>query len=318
MGMALGGGASLAGGLYGLFGGGNNAPTPQSVPIGGITSNLNTAIPGLNQYNLGGQNLGQFSNILQGVVNNPYAAGGINTAQQFAPTGVNAAAQGAGNAAQLGGAAGSILNQAFDPQNQLFQQQQDLLSQQTLAGLGQSGLANTPWGQGVYGNTMGNFDINWQNNELQRMLQGGQGALGLAQGAYGLGQQAPQGAVSSAMLPYNTYNTVGSNQLNALTGGSAYGQSASQIPQTGIGDWLQYLSGANSANQVANQSAQLGFNENQAFGSAIGSGLAGLGGSGFSPFGSSASFGGGNIFSGDAYGGNAFQPLPGLSAADYR
>ena len=33
--------------------------------------------------------------------------------------------------------------------------------------------------------------------------------------------------------------------------------------------------------------------------------------------GSSPSFGGGNILSGDAYGGSAAAPLPGLSAADY-
>jgi hypothetical protein len=33
--------------------------------------------------------------------------------------------------------------------------------------------------------------------------------------------------------------------------------------------------------------------------------------------GSSPAFGGGNILSGDAYGGSAANPLPGLSAADY-
>jgi hypothetical protein len=35
------------------------------------------------------------------------------------------------------------------------------------------------------------------------------------------------------------------------------------------------------------------------------------------PFGSSPNYGGGNMYSGDAYGGNAENPLPGLTAEDY-
>jgi hypothetical protein len=45
-------------------------------------------------------------------------------------------------------------------------------------------------------------------------------------------------------------------------------------------------------------------------GAALGGGLGGL-------FGSSPSYGGGNSLSGDAYGGSALKPLPGLTAADY-
>ena len=46
--------------------------------------------------------------------------------------------------------------------------------------------------------------------------------------------------------------------------------------------------------------------------------LGGVGGGALSSlFGSSPSYGGGNMFSGDAYGGSAQNPLRGLTAADY-
>ena len=47
-----------------------------------------------------------------------------------------------------------------------------------------------------------------------------------------------------------------------------------------------------------------------ALGGAIGGSMGGL-------FGSSPSMGGGNMLSGDAYGGSASNPLPGLNASDY-
>lgn len=42
-----------------------------------------------------------------------------------------------------------------------------------------------------------------------------------------------------------------------------------------------------------------------------------LGSMGQSLWGSTPAFGGGNIFGGDAYGGSAAAPIPGLTAADY-
>ncbi|WP_316234233.1 hypothetical protein [Bradyrhizobium sp. SZCCHNR1098] len=49
----------------------------------------------------------------------------------------------------------------------------------------------------------------------------------------------------------------------------------------------------------------------------IGGGLSGGDLSALNPFGSSPSYGGGNMWSGDAYGGSSANPLPGLTAADY-
>ncbi len=83
--------------------------------------------------------------------------------------------------------------------------------------------------------------------------------------------------------------------LGGTTSGQSYGTGTSTPAQPSI--WSQLL-GAGVA----------------------GAGLyGGLGGSGsaYNPFGSNASYGGGNAFSGDAYGGSASSPLPGLSKSDY-
>lgn len=326
----IAGGLSLAGGLEGLFGGdkaGNvQLPPQQTLNLGGITSNLNSSIPQLGQFNLGGQNYGQYANILQGNVNNPYGNMGVQQALGFAPYGGMVGGNALGTSGALTSGAGSIINTAFDPQGQLYQRTADQASSQSLAALSGAGLAGTPWGQGVYGTNMNNFNIDWQNAQLNRQATGLGAAEGAGRTALELGSQGPQAGVNISMLPYNTYNQITSNQLAALTGGAGYGQQAAAVPQMGIGDWLQYLSGANQANSVANNQAQLAlqqqqqqFQQSQVYGNEIGQGLSGLmgGNSPFNPFSSSPSYGGGNAFSGDAYGGSAFNPLPGLSSLDY-
>ena len=334
----IAGGLGIAQGLEGLFGGGgaNNVQLPpqQSVDLSGITGNLNSSIPQLGNYNLGGQNYGQFAGILQNNVNNPYGNMGVQTALGMAPYGPMVGGNAVGTSSALTGGAASVMGTAFDPQNALYNRTADQVSQQALAGLSGSGLATTPWGQGVYGNTMGNFNIDWQNAQLGRQVSGLNAAGSAGTTALQLGTQGPQAATDISMLPYNTFNTITNNQMNALTGGSNYGQNAAAIPQMGIGDWLSYLQGGNQSNSVANQQADLalrqqqqGFAQNQVLTGDIGQGLGlmfgsqGFGGSGGmygNPyFGSSPNYGGGNMFSGDAFGGTASNPLPGLSAADY-
>lgn len=328
IGSALGSGLSLFGGLEGMFGGGQSSAFGSSVPsnegsvqlppmqpinTGGIQSYLNGTIPGLNNYNLGGQNLGQYQGALQSTINNPFASPAIQGAQTFGnQAGANAWNIGSTVPGSIG-AAGQIMNTAFDPQNALYGRTAHNVSEQSLAGLEGSGIASTPWGQGVYGNTMSNFNIDWQNQQLGRQTQGAAGAEGLltnagqnASGAFNLGSMG-------AAAPYSMYNTIGGQNLSYLTGGANYGNTAASLPQQGIGDWLQYLSGANQANTVANQTAglglqqqsdisnfglkqqQQGFAQNQTYGREIGAGLSGLSGQ-FKPggafnFGSPGQFG---------------------------
>jgi hypothetical protein len=73
-----------------------------------------------------------------------------------------------------------IMQQAFDPQQALYNRTVQQTQEQTRAGLEARGLDMSPYGAGVEGSALSNFNIDWQNNQLQRMLQGASGVGGLA------------------------------------------------------------------------------------------------------------------------------------------
>lgn len=202
-----------------------------------------------------------------------------------------------------------LLQAGFDPQNALYNRTLQQLQDQTRAAQAARGVATTPYGAGVEGSTLSNFNIDWQNNQLQRMLQGAQGAGGLtgagvgAMGAgagmigqggrmYGEGAglqnmgvsnmaAAPGTLTQAAMLPYATYQGIGQGQDQALQQYYqmlASGMGLSQAPLTAA---LGLGQGATSAQGVANnifgnklQQANLGWNQmgqlGQGFGSMFG------------------------------------------------
>jgi len=86
-----------------------------------------------------------------------------------------------GGAANLANYGGQVLNTAFDPQNALFNQLSQQVQNQANAANAVAGLGSTAYGAGTTGNTLSNFDINWQNQQLGRQATG----LGAAEGAYG-------------------------------------------------------------------------------------------------------------------------------------
>lgn len=309
--------------------------------------------------------LGTASNVL----NNPYAAPAVNAADRannifnanYAPTAATAAtglsglaglAGGAGQsvvnsgfnnpaygqaaslgqgiAPQLSGAASSILSQSFDPQSALFDRTQSQLSDQTNAGLANSGLAGTPYGASVLGNTLGNFDINWQNNQLNRMTQGGQAATSLDQaaqsslltpannqiaaglegasalssltgaantgygGALGDLSNLATGTASFGALPYNTYNAQQGNNFGALQNEISLGNQNYTLPQQTVNDINSYLHLGQDASKLANTIGSTNFNETTGALSGLGS-LA---------FGNSGLFGGGGSSGGGLLGGS--------------
>lgn len=290
-GMVLGG-IGLAGGLAGMFGG--NKPSNVQLPPQQFNYAPQTtgSIGGLGQYNLGAQFSPDVSGIGQGFMANPYAGGFQGAANQFSPYGTANSLQALTNAGMLGGmvapqlgAAGTIIQAGFDPQSALYNRTAQQVSDQALAGLSNSGLATTPWGQGVYGKTMGDFNIDWQNNLLNRMTQGAQGAEGLigsagatGAGAFGLGRAGMMGGVEAGALPYNAYNTMLGNQLGGLQGVASYGNTIGQLPATQAGDWLNYMGNMNQFNLgqagLGLQQQQQGFNQNQILGRDIGGSLA--------------------------------------------
>jgi len=125
-----------------------------------------------------------------------------------------------------------ILQTSFDPQSALYAQQYQQNQDQANVVNAQNGVANTPYGAGLVNQSDQNFNLNWQNNLLSRMLQGAQGAGSLLGAASG-----------------------------GATAGTQIGQSvpafSNQQVQQQIADYLAYLSGGTSAsNAASNQWSQ--------------------------------------------------------------
>ena len=165
------------------------------------------------------------------------------------------------------------------------------------------GLGNSPVGASIAGNDLANFNLNWQNNLLNRETQGASAQDQLQATAAGLGTTsnnlASAGVGLQALggsLPYSTYGQNQQNVLNAYGNLQNYNNSGYTLPQMAIGDYGQYLGIGANANNAANSASQQGFNNSGTLGSGIGS-LFGLGGGGNS--GGSGVFGGlGSLFSG--------------------
>jgi len=256
------------------------------------------------------QNVGQY---FQG---NPFISSGIQNVQNAASTAQNVgnAMIGQGNTLSGTGAGflqtmNPILNTAFDPQNALYDRTRQQLQEQTRAGQAARGLEMSPYGAGLENKAMSDFNIDWQNSQLQRMLQGAQGAGGVLQSGQGammgganLGQTGAGMLSSAAMMPYTAYNQVGSDNMGALDRLLNFGDTSTiagmRVPQQQIQNYLAYLGVGNQANQVMNQAGQLGINkgmlgvemgklglnksnsmfgQNQILGGNLGTSLAGLG-----------------------------------------
>lgn len=298
----IGAGTSILGGLNGLFGGGSKqppAPPPAYQPQYSAQADQNAfsaigALPGFNAY---GQNYGQAAGITQNMVNNPYAGlyqGGANAAAGIGwGTGLD---QTAGGNALIGSGMGvlpyaqSILGTGFDPQSALYDRTLQQVTDQTRAGLSARGITMSPYGAGVENKALSDFNIDWQNNALNRQNTAAQGAgylLNSGGNAINLGQNVGtlglQTLTNAAGLPYATSNTITGNQLGALQNFGQYGSGATNLANIPIQDYLQYLGIGNQASGVANQAYanQLTannqqFNQQQKLGSNLGSGLSGL------------------------------------------
>lgn len=307
--MPFGGLLSLAGpalsagsALGGIFGGtpAQSVMMPQQYNMANMYGADNSAYQGtqqLGQYNVPAQLLPQYQQIAQQNVNNPYAQQyqqGAGTAGQFGmgagqgmyDIGGQIAGQAAGGLPDVQ----ALLAMGFDPQNALYARTQQQLQEQTRASQAARGIQTSPYGAGLENKAMSDFNIDWQNNQLQRGVQGAQGAgnllNSLGQGAAGgLGLQAGAGQtyMQGAGTPYGTFQGINANALQTLAGAGQFGLSASQIPQMQIQDYLAYLGHGTSQQGANNQTGQLGlnqanmgFNQQQTLGSNLGSSLAGL------------------------------------------
>ncbi len=226
------------------------------------------------------------NDLARNVINNPYAGSVIPGAQRAGhylthTLGPQLQRDSTGlmeNANQGFRAAGRELNTAFDPQNALYNRTRQQTQDQTLAGLSATGVGNSPYGAGVLGQTMGNFNIDWQNNQLARQSQGlgsygqylGQGGNAYTAGG-NLGNAAAGAYTTGSALPYSTYNGIQNAGLSALTQGSNLNSSASSAAQGYLG--------------LGQTGQQIGFNQGQTQGAQLGAGLQQLSGYGQQLFG---------------------------------
>lgn len=274
--------ASAASSLANSGGGGGTAYVPQNQQGGDQNAQQN-------MYGL--THDAELGNTLaRNVVNNPYATGAMTGAKSaghyldytLSPQ-LRHDATNLGRQANRGyAAAGAELRSAFDPQNALYNRTLQQTRDQTLAGLSATGVGNSPYGAGVLGQTLGNFNIDWRNNQLSREQSGlasygqylGQGGNAYSQ-AGNLGNAGAQAWLTGSSLPYSTYNGIQQAGLGALTQGSNLNSSASSAAQGYLG--------------LGQTGQQIGFNQGQQQGAQLGGALQSLSGYGQQLFGGTPS-----------------------------
>src|SRR5262249_53792898 len=205
-------------------------PTQNSVLAG---------IPGLSQYNtyaIPGA---------QGITNNLVNNTGIPGFQQGAGTaggmGMAAGLNQFGAGGSLYGAGGAVLGTGFDPQQALYNRTLQQVQDQTRAGKAAAGVATSPYGAGIEAQQTRDFNIDWQNAQLQRQLSALQGAGSAFGQASNLQSAAPGTFLQGSAIPYLTNQQIGQDQFRALQQMGQFGQGAATIPQQQIGDWMNFL-----------------------------------------------------------------------------
>lgn len=307
----FGGGGSSSGG-QGYYGGSQAPPT--YVPTGQPQADTNYQQI-LSQFmNAGsgipGQLYPQYQQYVGQIASNPYIGEMQNTANTAASYGTNTlfpqTTQGSTNLQNLSNAAvpyaNQILQTGFDPQNALYGRTLQQLQDQINASQAARGITTSPYGADLANEALGNFNINWQNNLLNRENTAAQGygnlLSGVGQGYAGAAQLGAGGAQTLAQLgalPYGTYNQPLTTNLSALDSLSQAGLNTYQLPQQTLQDLQSYLQLGQSGQSLALRGAAQNFAQQQQLGQGFGNALSQIG-QGFSGldslFGSSSGGGG--------------------------
>lgn len=193
-----------------------------------------------------------------------------------AATGQALSGQAAGLGAPLAQAQQQILQTGMDPQSALYNRTAQQVRDQQQAINAMSGVGTSPYGAGVTGQTMANFNIDWQNQQLQRQAQAAQAAQVLSSqqlaGLTGAGSLYNLGAQGAGTLAGQAGTLAGQGlqqQLNAaqaagnlFTGGLSLGQGGSALAAQAGGlpaaAYQQQQQNALAALQAQNQAAGLG------------------------------------------------------------
>jgi hypothetical protein len=129
-----------------------------------------------------------------------------------------------GQAGMLQGGAGAVMNTAFDPQQGLYDRTARQLQDQIRVGQAARGITSSPYGSGLEDQAMSNFNIDWQNAQLGRQVQG-LGAAGTAGTQAGnIGQMGVGQTQMAGQAPWDAYN---------------------QQQQSNIQNWISYMNQRN-------------------------------------------------------------------------
>lgn len=123
---------------------------------------------------------------------------------------------------------------ALDPQSSLYNRTAQQTQDQVRAGESARGITMSPYGAGVEGKAMSDFNIDWQNQQLQRQVQG-------LQGFSGAGNTAANAGVANNAQAF-MQNQTGLNNLTTGLGG-LFGQGGQ-----GVGGGASF--GAGAANPI--------------------------------------------------------------------
>jgi hypothetical protein len=170
-------------------------------------------------------------------------------------------------------AGNQILQQGMDPQNALYDRTRGQVEQQTRAGQAARGINMTPYGASVEGGVMSDFNIDWENAQLARMMQAIQGGAT----AFGAGGNAIQGGQNlAASVPQNMATYAGNLQQLGIN---------TTVPDQWKAGAYSNLFGIGSNAQNQNYGNQLeAFKAKEASEAAMWGGIGKLAGIGLAPF----------------------------------
>lgn len=221
-----------------------------------LYGDLYNQIPGLTAGAAGGLD---YLPQVMGNAFSPYYGGmvGATADNPLYPQAMTGAAQGAAYGARgaqnMMNQAGSIYSQGFDPQAALYGRSQQQLLDKSNAVNAMSGVAGSPYGASTTANALGNFDINWENQQLQRQMQAAQATSPLYSGAtnlaYGSAQLPNQvymkqiGDVLAALAAQNQAGAQGASAYGSLLGASGQGLGQANNLSTGLTQALTSIGG---------------------------------------------------------------------------
>jgi hypothetical protein len=212
-------------------------------------------------------------------------------------------------APQLANAGNQILQTGFDPQNELFNRTRGQVIDQAAVANSMAGLGGTPYGASNISNAGSNFDINWQNNLLNRQTTAAGAAAPLLSGAPGL-------AATSGALPYTAGQGIAQTGIQGLGATANLGNQAYALPQQVLNDLESYLQLGQAASSGAIAGGNTGFQQTaQGLGGLLSGAntLFGGGGAGGSGGLLSGIFGGGGGSGGLGSAASTFGALPAAS-----